>query len=72
MRKERTLLFLGIWVSILSFLGFPKSWREVLFVLTGLSLIYLAYLFYIETKERIAKISNNESKTYIDNMNSGQ
>ena len=71
MRKERTLLALGIWVAILPFLGFPNTWRSVLFMLTGISLIYLAYLFYIQTKARQPN-SDTHSKTFVDNIGSGE
>lgn len=64
MRKEKTLFIIGLWVMILSFSGFPLFWRNILFVLTGISIIYLAYLFYLEFKER----SLNSSKTFIDNV----
>lgn len=67
MRKEKTLFIIGLWVSVLSFFGFPSNWRKVLFLITGLAIMYLAYLFYIEIKSRIAKDVNN-SKTFIDNI----
>jgi hypothetical protein len=69
MRKEKTLFIIGIWVAILSFLGFPSGWRKVLFLITGASIIYIAYLFYIEVKARLAK-DINQSKTFIDNIGS--
>lgn len=67
MRKEKTLFIIGLWVAILSFLGFPNSWRKVLFLITGVSIMYLAYLFYLEVKVRLAKDVSN-SKTFIDNI----
>ena len=67
MRKEKTLLIIGVWVVILSFLGFPSSWRTVLFVITGLAIMYLAYLFYLEFKTRSSK-DINHSKTFVDNI----
>jgi hypothetical protein len=67
MRKERTLLLIGLWVVILPFLGFPNSWREVFFVITGLAVIYLAYLFNLEAKARLPK-SDNNSQTFVDNV----
>jgi hypothetical protein len=67
MRKEKTLLIIGIWVAILPFLGFPNTFRKILFVLTGLALMYLAYLFYLEYKARLLKMSN-QSKTFVDNI----
>lgn len=71
MRKERTLFIVGIWIAILPFLGFFESWRKILFIITGLSLIYLAYLFYIEAKARLEK-NGNRIKSFIDNISNGE
>ncbi|MFA7315341.1 MAG: hypothetical protein WC059_00870 [Candidatus Paceibacterota bacterium] len=68
MRKERTLLFLGIWVTILPFLGFPNMWRSIFFVITGFSLIYLSYLFYKQTRAREPK-DDNKMQSFVDSMN---
>lgn len=72
MRKERTLFFIGIWVGLLPFLGFPNSWRKIFFILTGLALVYLSYLFRQEAKARIKALRlNNEEQTmetFIDNI----
>lgn len=67
MRKERTLFIIGIWVAILPYLGFYESWRKVLFILTGIGLVYLAYLFYKETKSRLSK-DENRIKSFVDNI----
>ncbi len=72
MRKERTLFIIGIWVIVLPFLGFPEAWRHILFVMTGLALAYLSYLYYKEAKMRQSKNSNTESKTFVDNIGSGE
>ena len=71
MRKEKTLFIIGIWVMILPFLGFPNNWRKVFFLITGLAIMYLAYLFYLEFKNRLSKEENN-SKTFVDNIKSGE
>lgn len=70
MRKEKTLLILGVWVSLLSFLGFPIFWRKILFLITGLAIMYLAYLFYLEVKSRLLKDSHNN--IFIDNVKGGE
>lgn len=67
MRKERTLIIVGIWVAILPFLGFYESSRKILFGVTGIFIIYLAYLFYNEAKVRISK-EENRLKSFIDNI----
>ncbi len=68
MRKEKTLIIIGIWVLVLPFLGFPSFWRAFLFEITGLIILYLAYLFYIEAKAILYK-NNIETKSFIDNIN---
>lgn len=50
MQKARTLLILGTWVAILPYLGFPYAWKNTLFTLTGLGLMYFAYILYKEFK----------------------
>jgi len=67
MRKEKTLLIMGLWVIVLPFLGFPSLWRAILFVITGIFLVYLSYLFYAETKARLPK-EENETKVFVDNI----
>lgn len=71
MRKEKTLFIIGLWVVILPFLGFPNSWRKALFFITGLAVMYLAYLFYLEVKARLAK-DISQSKSFIDNVDNHQ
>lgn len=71
MRKEKTLFVIGIWVMVLSFLGLTRTWRIVLFLITGLAIMYLAYLFYLEVKARLSK-GTDHSKTFIDNIGSGE
>lgn len=52
MRKERILLFLGIFISILPYLGFPYSWKNYIFTITGVVIIYLSYELYREYKTK--------------------
>ena len=47
-------LILGIWTAVLPYLGFPYSWKSILFTLTGLALIYLSYAMYQEHKKEHA------------------
>ncbi len=71
MRKEKTLFIIGLWVIILSFSGFSITWRRILFSITGIAIMYLAYLFYLEVKVRSSK-DINHSKTFVDNIGSGE
>lgn len=60
MRKSRILLILGIWVAVLPYLGFPYSWKDVLFTISGLGLIYFSYMLYQESKIK----EKNSEKTF--------
>ena len=71
MRKEKTLFILGLWIITLQFLGFPNSWDRVFLILTGLAIMYLAYLFYLEVKARLSK-SKDHGNTFVDNIGSGE
>lgn len=50
MRKARIFLILGVWVAILPYLGFPQSWKSILFSLSGLFLAYIGYIMHQEEK----------------------
>jgi hypothetical protein len=52
MRKIKIILVLGIWTAILPYLGFPDSWKTVLFSLTGFGFIFLSYLLYKDNKTK--------------------
>ncbi len=71
MRKERTLFIIGLWVIVLPFSGFPSLWKTFLFGMTGIALVYLSYLFYLQVKKSIPK-DQNHSKTFVDNIGSGE
>ena len=50
MKRAYILLFLGLWVAVLPYLGFPYSWKDVLFTISGLVLCYFSYIIYKESK----------------------
>ena len=62
MRKARILLFLGVWVAILPYLGFPYSWKDVLTTFSGLGFIGFSYLLYLEHKETNTETFENFSE----------
>jgi cbb3-type cytochrome oxidase subunit 3 len=72
MRKEKTLLIIGIWIMVLPFLGFTHSWRTILFLISGLAVIYLAYLFYLEYKSHKQNKEVVHENNFIDNISDGE
>jgi hypothetical protein len=71
MKKERTLFFIGLWVALLPYLGFPTSFRKILFVITGLVIIYFSYMLRKASKEEaqnLQKEDNSKMNTFVDNI----
>ncbi|MEX2052181.1 MAG: hypothetical protein WD991_00605 [Candidatus Paceibacterota bacterium] len=62
MNKARILLILGVFITVLPYLGFPTSWKEIIFSLCGLALIYFSYLLYKESKTK------NKNAPVFDNF----
>lgn len=60
MQKARILLFLGIWIVVLPYLGFPQTWKDILIILSGVGLISLSFMLYKEAKSKGEK----EKKTF--------
>lgn len=71
MRKERALFIIGLWVIVLPFSGFPSFWRTLFFTITGLVIMYIGYLFYLQAKSTLSK-NDTRSKTFVDNIGSGE
>ncbi|MBI3305680.1 CAP domain-containing protein [Candidatus Nomurabacteria bacterium] len=60
MQKARILLFLGIWIVVLPYLGFPNSWKDILTILSGVGLIFMSTMLYREHKSN----GKTEEKTF--------
>lgn len=65
MINPRMLLFIGLWVAILPYLGFPLFIKNILFVLTGLLIMYLAFVLYRTLKDKQQK----EVETFSESNN---
>ena len=55
MSKAKIFLGIGVCVTILHYLGFPLTLKNILFSLTGLLVIYLSYNMYQDSKTKIEK-----------------
>lgn len=67
MKKARILLALGVWVAILPYLGFPPTWKAILFSISGLGIIFIAYLIYREHKINF-KLQKKNFDNFSENM----
>lgn len=45
MSKRQWLILIGAWVMVFLFIGLPSSWENVLAVVTGLLICFVAYQF---------------------------
>ena len=69
MSKAKIFLGLGVWVTILPYLGFPYSWKNILFTITGLVLAYIAYTLYREHKIKTMKTGGDTFDNFQENKN---
>ncbi len=74
MSISKRFLLIGIWVAILPFLGFPITLKNILFIITGLLIIYMGYGLYIESKigkkeEKADNFSENKDFTKTEQSN---
>ncbi len=69
MLKARTLLILGIWTAVLPYLGFPYKIKNILFVLTGLSLVYISFVIYKEIKKSSREENEKNFESFSENRN---
>lgn len=61
MSKQKLIFILGIWIALLSFLGFPENWKRAFFVLTGFLLAFLGYLIHKEQKKQKENCKENDN-----------
>jgi hypothetical protein len=67
MNKSKIVLSIGIWTALLPYLGFPLFIKNILFSLTGLLLMYFAYILYKESK---SSRKEEKSDVFSENGNS--
>ncbi len=61
--KEKVIIGLGILLVVLPLTGFPRSWKTVISVIIGASVIYVGMLFF-----RVARINEtNKNKQEVKN-----
>jgi energy-coupling factor transporter transmembrane protein EcfT len=45
MSKKQILSIIGVWVALLQYIGFPESISSILYIFTGVIIIWFAYSF---------------------------
>jgi len=69
MINNRSTFFLGLFIFIIPFLGLPSSWKTILFIVSGLYLIFLSVTFVMPAK-RAAKPRKKEKSlpVFVENI----
>ena len=57
MSRIKIVFVLGVWLAVLPYLGFPYAFKNILISISGLGVIYVAYLFYSENRDTVKKES---------------
>ncbi|MCA9353372.1 hypothetical protein KC842_00680 [Candidatus Nomurabacteria bacterium] len=65
MAKYRILMIIGIWNIVLSFSGFPADTKKILYIITGIVIIFFSYSF---RKKRRAKLIREKRSLRFENF----
>ncbi len=50
MSKAKTILILGVWMTVLPYLGFPHFLKNLLLSLSGLGICFVGYVMHRDLK----------------------
>jgi hypothetical protein len=66
MGKETLIIFLGAWVALQSFLGFPLQWDMIMLAILGIAILGLGVLL---RRDAIARRTHHtpHAETFIEN-----
>jgi hypothetical protein len=67
MGKETLVIFLGIWVALQSFLGFPLQWDLVILAILGVAILGLGILLRRDALLRNAPRTHH-TETFAENV----
>lgn len=67
MSKDTILFLAGFGVAMLPFLGFPSSWRSVLFVLLGALIVIVAVSLRRELMARDRRHEARRNDIFVEN-----
>ncbi len=71
MSKETIVAVLGIWVIVVPYLGFPSSWKTVIFVLSGFAVMIVGFFLRAEALARLSgqgKEASFARRTFVENQ----
>ena len=69
MISRKSTFFLGIFIFVIPFLGFPSSWKTTLIILSGLTLIALSIKVSLPKKNvKIKSKKGRSTPVFVENI----
>jgi len=70
MIQRKSTFFLGIFIFVIPFLGFPTAWKTAFIILSGLFLVGLSIKIVIPKKSKLIRPRKKEKVTpvFVENM----
>ena len=63
MKEVKTIISLGIVVALVPFLGFPSSWKNIVFLLLGLGIALTAFRLYLVARS-VEELEESEHASF--------
>lgn len=64
MKHTKTIIALGVIVALVPFLGFPSSWKNIMFLVLGCGIATLGFRLYVATRTEEDAGEASEYATY--------
>lgn len=64
MGKETLIIILGVLIALTPFLGFPRSWETVFFVVAGLGIVAVTIFFQRERQRLLRRAKQQETSSF--------
>jgi len=71
MKHTKTIVTLGIIVALLPFLGFPSSWKNIMFLMLGAGIAALSFRIYTEPRTSARVTEETEFSSYQQSTEPG-
>ena len=69
MKKDISLITLGVWIVVVPFLGFPGTWKTIIFVISGLAVVLLTVLWRHELLRSGFPQKKGNHDVFVENGN---
>ncbi len=66
MSKNKIILFIGLVVAAMPFLGFPSTWKMLFYVLAGGGLILMSIIGHVKRRSVPVAFHPENSEVYVE------